>query len=376
MKIGINFHTAYQCISGVEYYCLGLLNAILRTDKNNEYIVYTNHPDLINNYVEQRPNLFVYEIRHLKTRIARILWEHTILPQLAQKHSLDILHCPSYICPLYKINIPYVLTIHDTIAIDYPGWCRPTNALYYNCLMKHSTKQAAKIISVSERTADDLKRNFNLPCSKIEIVHSGIDKIFSVKKESFRLNQIREKYSLPERYILFVGNIEPKKNLSTILNLQKILKKKGFPQKLVIVGKKAWGTKKEFAEINKEIKSKDVVYTGYISRDELPCIYQMADVFVFPSLYEGFGFPPLEAMASGTPVISTKNGTVNESIAQAAIIVEPFNLEQIAQAVISITTNDELRENHIKMGLQRSSLFNWDISAEKTIQVYENVVKK
>ena len=373
MKIGINFQTVDMHISGVEYYSLGLLNGLLRIDTRNDYIVYTNQPGLVKDYIRPSKNLMIVKVKHLKTRIARIFWEHTQLPRLAVRQELDVLHCLSYICPLHKTSVPYVVTIHDTIAIDHPEWCKNTNLLYFNLFMKPTVKKASCVISVSKCTAADLKRNFDLPCSKVRIIHSGIDSIFKAGKDSSRCSKVRTRYNLPERYILYVGNIEPKKNIWTLLCVQKKLREKGLPHKLVIVGKRSWGTKAELNEISKEIMSNNVVWTRYVDRSDLPCVYQMADVFVFPSLYEGFGFPPLEAMACGTPVISTSSGALNETIGDAALTVEPYDFWQITRAVISMIRDSSLRQRHIHMGLKQSSLFNWERTAEETLSVYEEV---
>ena len=373
MRIGINFHTNDEYISGVEYYSLGLLNALLRIDTQNDYIAFTNQPCLVRQHIPKSTNLTIIEIKHLRTRAARIFWEHTQLPRLAVKQELDVLHCTSYICPLHKTSVPYIVTIHDTIAIDNPLWCKQTNSLYFNLFMKAATKKASCVISVSNCTADDLKRNFDLPCSKIHVVYSGIDNIFNAKKDSSRCSEVSTRYNLPERYILYAGNIEPKKNIWTLLCVQKKLRKKGLPHKLVIVGKRSWGCKVELDEISREIRSGNIVWTGYVDRSDLPCVYQMADVFVFPSLYEGFGFPPLEAMACGTPVVSTITGALNETVADAALTVEPHDIRQIARAVVSMIENSSLREKHIRMGLRQSSLFNWERTAKETLSVYEEV---
>jgi len=376
MRIGINFHTTDKYISGVEYYSFGLLKGLLSIDQRNDYIVCTNQPDLVRQYVPPSKNLTIIKVKHLKTRAARILWEHTHLPRLAVRQELDVLHCPSYICPLHVKSVPYIITIHDTIAIDSPKFCKQTNSLYFNLFMKAAASKASCVISVSKSTADDLKRNFDLHCSKIQVIHSGIDSIFNAKKDSCRCSEVRTHYNLPERYILYVGNIEPKKNIWTLLCVQKRLREKGLPHKLVIVGKRSWGTKVELREISEQIISKNVLWPGYINRSDLPCIYQMADVFVFPSLYEGFGFPPLEAMACGTPVVSTCRGALNETIADAALAVEPHSIWQITQAVISMIQDSCLRERHIQKGLKQSSLFNWKRTAEKTLSVYEEVLAR
>lgn len=373
MRIGINFHTNDEYISGIEYYSLGLLNALLRIDTQNEYIAFTNQPGLVKQHVLKSTNLTIIEIRHLRTRAARILWEHTQLPRVAKIHRLDVLHCPSYICPLHTTSVPYVITIHDTIAIDSPQWCKQSNSLYFSLFMKAATRKACSIISVSKCTADDLKRNFSQSCSKIHIVYSGIDEIFSPKKDYSQCYTVRERYNLPERYILYVGNIEPKKNIWTLLCVQRKLREKGLPHKLVIVGRRSWGVKVELDEISREIKSDNVIWTGYVDRRDLPCIYQMADVFVFLSLYEGFGFPPLEAMACGTPVISTNTGALNETLAGAALTVDPYSTGQIARAVVLMITDSCLQEKHVRMGLKQSSLFNWERTAKKTLSVYQEV---
>lgn len=373
MRFGFNFQAIDKYFSGVEYYSLGLLNGLLRIDTQNTYIVFTNQPDLVKEHIPQSENLTIIEIKYLKTRAARICWEHTQLPRLSVKHKLHVLHCPSYICPLRKISVPYVVTIHDTIAIDHPQWCKETNALYFNLFMKAAAKKASRIISVSECSANDVKRNLNLPCSKVRTIYSGIDEIFRAGKNSSRCSEVRARYNLPERYILYVGNIEPKKNIGTLLRVQKTLREKGLLHKLVIVGKRSWAAKAEIKEISRETVSGNVVCPGYVDRNDLPYVYQMTDVFVFPSLYEGFGFPPLEAMACGTPVISTRSGALAETVSDAALIVEPHDIKQITQAIFSMITDSSFRERHTRMGFKQSSMFNWDRAAEQTLSVYKEV---
>lgn len=372
MRIGVNFHTTDEYISGVELYTLDLLNALLRIDPGNNYIVFTNQPGLVSRYVTPSDNLTAIEIKHLRARVARILWEHTQLPRLAARSGLDVLHCPSYICPLRGISVPYVVTIHDTIAIDHPEWCKQTNALYFNFSMRAAAKKASRVISVSKCTVDDIMRNFGLSRSKIRVIHPGVSQIFVAQRNVARCCEVRTRYNLPKRYILYSGNVEPKKNIWTLLCVQRRLQKEGFPHKLVIVGKRTWGSEVEIERISEGIRSDSMVRPGYIDRNDLPCVYQMADVFVFLSLYEGFGFPPLEAMACGTPVVSTNRGSLKETIAGAALTVEPYDVKQITQAIASVITDSHLRNKHVRQGLERSSLFSWDKAARETLSVYED----
>ncbi len=373
MRIGVNFHSADAYPSGVEYYALGLLRGLLGIDVKNEYLVYTNQPDLVRQSVPPAPNLTVVPATHGKTRMARIWWEHTELPRLAVRHGLDVLHCTSYVCPAARTSVPYVVTIHDALAIDRPEWCKPTNVLYFQLALRRSARAASRIISVSQQTARDLCRRTRVAPSNIRVVYAGVDEIFHANGDPLRRRRVRIRHSLPDRYILYVGNTEPKKNVSTVLKVQSKLHERGLPHQLVVAGKRSWRVRSELKGIARGVASGGVVWIGYAGRGDLPYIYQMADVFLFPSLHEGFGFPPLEAMACGTPVVSSSRGALAETAVGAAILVDPDDPEQIAAAVIAAITDPQLRDRHVEMGLKRSRLFTWMNCAKATLSVYEEV---
>ncbi len=373
MRIGLSFHSADGYPSGVEYYALGLLRGLLGIDTKNEYLVYVNQPDLVKQSIPPAPNLTVIPATHCRTRIARILWEHTELPRLCARHGLDVLHCTSYVCPAIRTSVPYVVTIHDTLALDRPGWCKPTNVLYFQLALRRSAQVASRIISVSQQTARDLCRRTSVAPSNIRVVYAGVDDVFCTDGGVLRRRRVRERYSLPDRYILYVGNIEPKKNVSTMLRVQNQLHERGLPHKLVIAGKRSWRARSELKGVERGVASGGVVWIGYADRGDLPSIYQMADVFLFPSLHEGFGFPPLEAMACGTPVVSSSRGALAETAAAAAILVDPDDSEQIAAAVIAAIIDPQLRDRHVNLGLQQSGKFTWASSARATLSVYEEV---
>ena len=240
MRIGFNFHTSDNYISGVEYYSLGLLRSLLNIDGENQYLVFTNKPDLVRSYISQKDNLIIKDCSFLKSRLQRILWEHLKLPCLARKEKLDILHCPHYICPAVKTLVPYVITIHDTIAIDHPFWCKRSNAAYYKTFMKLAIKSAAKIIAVSKFTCKRIHHNFSVNGSTIKIIYPGIENVFNHFKGGDRQEQTRVKYKLPEKYILYSGNIEPRKNILNLLRAFKLLKNKKLEHKLVITGNRTW----------------------------------------------------------------------------------------------------------------------------------------
>jgi len=375
MRIGINFHAADRYISGVEYYSLGLINSLLSIDDKNEYCVFTNQAELLKRYVVQSDNLTVRNLDNLNNRLCRVIWEHSRLPQIVIKEKLDILHCPHYICPSIGGAVPYVVTVHDTIAIDYSQWSRISNVIYYNLFMKRAVKKASRVIAVSHSTANHLHHNFAVNGEKVRVVYPGVDAIFNTYKDYHRQNKVRTRYSLPRRYILFVGNIEPKKNVMKLLQAYKLLHEKRLPHKLVLAGKRTWKSKSVWNYIYQEFNQGDVVIAGYVDREDLPCVYQMADVFVFPSFYEGFGFPPLEAMACGTPVVASNMGALDETLGKAAYIVDPTDAENIAQAIYLLVTDDRLRRRYIEFGLRQSCKFVWDNAARQTLSVYEEAIR-
>jgi len=375
MRIGITYFSSNKYISGVEYYSLGMIDALLRFGGEHEYVAFTNQPGQIEERVCTSKNLRIMDLSHIRTRLQRIAWEHLTLPRLTKREELDILHCPHYICPVLRTNARYVVTVHDTIALDHPEWCTSSNSLYYRRFMKHSIRAASLIIAVSHNTAADITRNFPLALTKIQVIYPGIDPIFDVHRNSSRQPEIRDRYALPKKYILYVGNIEPKKNICSLLNAHRILRKTGLPHKLVLVGERHWKSQSVLNRLSQYSDELGIVRTGYLDRRDLPCVYQMADVFVFPSLYEGFGFPPLEAMACGTPVISSTMGALREVVGDAAYPVDPTNPEEIAHALLLMITRTDLRAKHMQKGWTRSQLYSWAAAARGLLSAYKDVVE-
>lgn len=373
MRIGLNFHAADPNISGVEYYALGLIRELIRIDHSNQYILLTNRPSVVQTHVPSAGNLQVIHVTQCRTRAGRIFWEHTQLPSLTKRLALDVLHCPSYLCPLQQLSVPYIVTIHDTIALDHPEWCTHANAMHFGLLMGASVHRAARIICVSFSTAEDLARHFPGAERRIRVIHPGLDDIFTPAIDHGRAEQVRRRYGLPEAYILYVGNIEPKKNVMTLWLVQRRLRQRGLPHQLVLVGKRSWRSRPLLHLLRREAGENGIVLTGYVDRADLPCVYQMADAFVFPSLYEGFGFPPLEAMACGTPVVASDRGAMAETLLQAALIVDPCDVDGIVEAVASLIRNGHLRDSCIRNGLRRCQSFNRSVAARETLAVYEEV---
>jgi len=380
MRIGFNFHSVDSYISGVEYYSLGLLRALLDSDRQNSYLVFTNRPDIVRDYIGNRDNLTVRDCSFLKNRLHRILWEHLKLPSLVQKEKLDILHCPHYICPAIKSSkgsVAYVTTLHDTIALDNPRWCKRSNAAYYRVFMPKAINIASKIIAVSKFTAERINRNFNLNGSKVEMICPGIDAgIFDLHQDIEKPNQVRARYNLPENYILYAGNIEPKKNILNLLKTVRLLKNKNPEYRLVITGKRSWKSNVVFNFLRSEFDPGDVTLAGYVDRGDMGSIFKMADCLALPSFCEGFGFPALEAFACGVPVAASCVGILQEIDTNAYTCLDPQDPEQMAVCIHQLLTDHKIRERQIKTALSEVQRFNWSDCAAKTLELYREVAQK
>lgn len=375
MRIGITFHTTDEFISGVQYYTLGLINALLRVDADNEYFVFTNQSGVAKRYLIEAKNLWIVNCDGLDNRYKRILWDHLRLGRLAKEMALDVLHCPAYICPVICCKVPVVLTIHDIIAIDHRQFCTVANAVYFNFFMRLSAKKADKVITVSKFAADSIRGRFKINEDKLVTIQPGIDSIFVPYPDKWALKQAVLKYNLPRKYILFVGNIEPKKNIDMLLDAYKELKKKGVSHKLVIVGKRSWKSDDLWRRLQDDFDQGDIIVTGYVDRELLASVYQMADVFVSVSLCEGFGFCPLEAMACGCCVVACKTGILEEVCEDSFYAVEAHDAEKMADGILEVISNNNLRKRLMLNGLRQAREFDWGMCAEKMLEVYKNVAE-
>ncbi len=355
MKVLINGLQINDQNTGVQYYTKNLYEAIRNNNKNLE-------TDLL-----QLPMFSSYNL--LLPRLKRIFFENILLSSYFKINNCTLYHSTNYVLP-YLFNFPSILTIHDLITLDYPELCQNSSVIYFKLLLSRSLRNAKKIIAVSHTVKDDILKHFNLPEDKIEVVWHGINSIF-VKTLN---NEILKRYKLPDKYILFVGNIEPKKNLERLIRAFYLLKHKHLiPHKLVIVGKKGWKFKDVFMAIKKLELSNEIIFTNYVPEKDLPAIYSMSDLFVFPSLYEGFGIPPLEAMACEIPVLVSNRGALPETTGGNCLLVDPYDIFDIAHGMNCLLSNEKQRNQLIEKGKKWIGQFTWENTAYNTIKVYNEI---
>jgi glycosyltransferase involved in cell wall biosynthesis len=372
MRIGINFQAKDECFSGVEYYSLNLIRALTEHAPEHQYVVFTNRPSVVRQWVSPGGDVEIRPSKYPSWRVGRIAWEHLVLPRLARRERLDVLHCPCYIGPCLGGGVPCVVTIHDTIALDHPRWCTRSNAAYYRLLMKASARRAAKIVAVSRRTGRDIQRRLGVESGRIQVVYPGLEGRFTNQSNPSPGHQavLRRKYGLPDKFLLHVGNFEPRKNLGCLLRAVQLLRRQDGSCKLVLVGHRHWGTSELLEELSSAGGSEGIVRTGYVDREDLPGIYRLSEAYVCPSLHEGFGFPPLEAMACGVPVIASDRGSLGETLGDAACTIDPMDPLDISDALHRVLADARFREELIRRGLARSRMFRWETAVRQLLMVY------
>lgn len=359
VKIGINAMVLTARDLGVGIWIRGLIRALARFDRENQYIVY-HRPGVEPLAPEAPANFRFIKAGTIKnSRLTRIFWEQAVLPLHLVKEELDVLHCPAYVAP-FRAQVPVLLTLHDLFVFSHPQYCRFLNRLHYRFAMPVSIQHATRIHCTSHWTRQSLFSSFPKNSEKARVIPPGVDDIFQAPDpadaEAYRIEK-----GLPENPFLFVGNIEPKKNISGLLRAFALLRHQhGSDRKLVMVGAhRGWGV--DFKEeIERLHLGDEVITTGYVQRSELPLLYGMAFALVLPSAIEGFGIPPLEAMACGTPVVTSGMGGLSESVGGAGIIVQDRRPASLADSLHRIEERERLREKYSTVGKQRAERFRWD----------------
>jgi glycosyltransferase involved in cell wall biosynthesis len=300
------------------------------------------------------------------------IWEIYSLPVMARKSNLDLFWGPRFFVPP-GLKIPSVATIHDIAYLKFPDIVSTSQRDYFNRLINLSIKNASHFICVSETSKKDFCEYFGVKEEKVSVVYNGYNPIYNTQLPEQQKLQILNKFVIPEKFILFLGTLEPRKNLSNLVTAytNSDLPSAGIP--LVIAGKIGWMQSELLSEIEPLMKEGKVILTGYLSEDELRALYQSCMFFTFPSLYEGFGIPVLEAMASGAPVLCSGNSALGELFDKVAEIVNPFSVESIKIGLNNLLF-DSRRNELNSIGKKFVSKFSWSRSADEHLKVFKAIL--
>ncbi len=366
MKIAVMLRTLDEK-QGIGIYARNLMSAILKADRENRYhFIYGNAVHL--GSFGKRENLREHVIPFRN----KLLWDQLQVPRFAGK-KMDLIFNTKFSVPLFT-GCRTAMVFHGSEWYVYPEFYSRPDILYNRIFLPLYCGRAAAASSVSRVTADDMARFTGMDEKKIHVVHSACHNRFRAKAPVPDFSRVKERYGLPDRFILFVGKLYPGKNFSNIVRALALIRKKAGPSlKLVSAGDLRWKYEKDFEEIEKQGLKKEIVFTGWMEQEALPPLYRMAELLLFPSLYEGFGIPIVEAMASGCPVVTSTTGACPEVAGDAALLADPLEPREIAGAALKLLEDGGLRNDLIRKGYKRAGEFTWEKTALKTIAMFREI---
>jgi len=373
MRIGIDATALPPQPVGAGNYIIQLIRALASLKVNDEFVIFAQQRGhaLIN--LPENDN---FKWITLKDRNpgSRLIWEQSLFPRLIKKSGVDLLHSLHYTRPII-LPCASVVTFHDMTLFLYPELHTRAKRLFFPQAIRASARLADALTADSECTRQDAIRILGIQPGKITTTQLGVDPAFRPINDTMARGKIAEKYDLPERFILYVGLIEPRKNLPMLINAYKRLIDGGENYKLVLVGSYGWMYEELLRQINNLDLEEMIHFTGYVSQEDLPLVYNLSSLFVYPTIYEGFGLPALEAMACGVPVITTDVSSLPEIIGKAGMLVPVNNVEALYGAMIAVLGDEDLRREMTNKGILRAAKFTWEQTAKLTFQVYQQVMR-
>ncbi len=380
MLIGIDASRAVIARrTGTETYALHLIRALLQLGAGHRFRLYTNGPAPAGLFwpTEGAPAKGSVVNAEIRSIPFPRLWTHLRLSAEMALRPPDVLFVPAHVIPLLH-PAASVVTVHDLGYLHYPASHRTWDRFYLDWSTRWSARQAAAVLADSAATGRDLAQAYGIPPAKIHVVYLGRDEGLRRVDEPGLVARARARYNLGERYLLYIGTLQPRKNLLRVV--EAFARLAGQPEladvQLVLAGKKGWSYDALFARVSQLGLEGRVIFPGYVPAEDLPALLSGALAFVYPSLYEGFGIPVLEAGACGVPVITSNTSSLPEVAGDAAILVDPHDVDAIADALYRIITDEALRAELARRGLENVKRFSWEKCARETLAVLEQVARR
>ncbi len=367
MRVGINVSFLHSGSGGIRVYVRNLVDALARVDGDTEYVLYSKLPftsDLIAETSHMQRLLIppILKERHLPLASSLVL----------ARARVDVVH--EQITAPFIVGRPIVVTIHDILHEHYPQFYTPNVLRYIRITTPLTVRRAAAIITDSEFSRQGIIRRYQAPPEKVVVAPLAPDPIYRPIRDPDRLRVVRDRYGAGKRFILFSGALKPTKNLPRVLDAYVRLRRAGaIHHRLVLAGSRAWVIDDLLTVARESGYAEDIVFTGYVPDEDLVALYNAADLFVHPSLFEGFGLPPLEAMACGTAVVTSNTSALPEVVGDAAIMIDPFDVEALATAMARVLDDGDLRADLEARGLARAAQFTWERTARIVHGVYQSI---
>ncbi|NQX76323.1 glycosyltransferase family 1 protein [Gilvibacter sp.] len=377
MRIGIEAQRLFRPEKhGMDRAVLELIKNLQVLDHENEYFIFVQ-PDEDSAVIQETANFNIVEVDAGSYPV----WEQIKLPKVAKKLNCDILHCTSNTAPLFTAT-PLMTTIHDVIYMEgsvkallksKASAYQKFGNLYRRLIFSKVAKNSKQILTVSEFEKENITAHLSkTEAEKLTAIHNGVSGHFHNERNEQRLQEVREKYGLPQNYMLHLGSKDPRKNTKRVLQaFGDYLKASGETHKLVLMGYNKTTLQADLAELQLHEVEQHIILPGYVADQDLPQVFQMAELFLFPSLREGFGIPVIEAMACGIPVITSNTSSMPEVAGDAAHLVDPYSTEQIVSAIASIRDSKVYYQSLVAKGLNRAKEFSWEAMAQKVLEKYK-----
>lgn len=373
MKIGIDSRAAkWYRGTGIGTYSYQLINSLNKINSHNEYLLFM--PENNNLSIKFKKNFI---IKNISQNMCSNFWDEVNIPNILKTKDIDLYHVPQNGIGLPKTKVcPFVITLHDIIPYKMPETVGDRYLKIFTEEIPRIIPMCDGIITVSHYSKQDIVNYFNFPPEKIFVTHLANEDIYKPLNKDTCKEFIKKTYGIEDDYILYVGGFSPRKNIVGLIEaFSKLISKlKNTKIKLVIAGSKG----KSYSIYKKTTEDlsiqNNVIFPGFIPLEHMPLLYNASKIFIYPSLYEGFGLPPIEAMACGIPIIASNLTSIPEVVGDAAMLINPYDIEELSNAMYHIIENKNLENQLIKKSLLRSSHFNWIKTAEKTQKAYESII--
>ncbi|MFH0956162.1 MAG: glycosyltransferase family 1 protein [Candidatus Falkowbacteria bacterium] len=382
MKIGIDIRTLMDTqYSGVSEYTFNLIKEILKLDNKNDYRLFYNLFGNCSNIPEfGERNVKLVKYNYPNKVLNYLFFKFFNYPKIDKELGADLFFLPHINFIGMSSAGKSLITIHDLSFLKYPEFFSWRKNFWHKMInVKKLIKRFDRIVAVSENTKRDIVEMCGVDENKIKVIYSGAGEefrqIYNLNADGEKILEVRNKYKLPDKYILYLGTLEPRKNVDGIIRAYNELRYKNQQLrniKLVIAGGRGWKSDKIYKEWEQSEFKDDINFLGYVDKKDKVYLYNLALVFIYPSFYEGFGFPPLEAMACGLPVVASYAASLPEVVGDAALMIDPYNIKNITQAMAEILTGENLKSKLIERGLAQAKKFNWGKTAKEYLEIFNN----
>lgn len=371
MRVAIDGRSLLGYRTGIGNYTFQLLRRFPRLAPQDEFMVLTHLPASAEELgLDQRIGVAAPGWRCLKWWFG---WSQAYLPVAARKAGADLIFSPGTGAPYFPL-LPLVVTIHDLAPLRFPHYFTRRAARYWHWVIPRNARRADAILTLSEFTKADVVDRLGVDPRRVHVTYPGADERFSVSHDVAMVREVCRRYGLEPGYILYVGTVGPRKNLPRLFQAIRLLKDRGhLLPPVVVAGWRGWLWEDSLRSVAELGLDDHVRWLGYVSDNDLPCLYAGAQVFVYVSQFEGFGLPPLEAMASGVPVVASQVSSLPEVVGDAGLLVDPDSTEEIAEAVWRILADHALQQELRAKGLARASRFSWRQTARHTLEIFAEV---